>query len=155
MKRILLAIAMTLALPALILCQTNGKNAGKKGGSEQAVRQVINELAVALGKNDTATLDRIYAADYIVTNENGEMSNKQARLAAIKSGALKFESVVFSEINVNVYGNAAVARFRGTSKVQSSGGQPLGGDLRVTTTLVKMKGSWQVVVAHVTRINGQ
>ncbi|CAN5845876.1 hypothetical protein BH18ACT7_BH18ACT7_24410 [soil metagenome] len=63
MKRILLAIAMTLALPALILCQTNGKNAGKKG-DEQAVRQTINELTAALRNNDTTGLDRIYADDY-------------------------------------------------------------------------------------------
>ena len=155
MKRVLLTMAITLALPALILCQTSDKNAGKKGGDEQAVRQTINELAAALGRNDLDALDRIYAADYMVTNENGEMSDKATRLAAIKSGALKFESVVFSEINVNVYGDAAVARFRGTSKVQSSGAQPLGGDLRVTTTLVKTKGRWQIVAAHVTRANGQ
>ena len=150
-KRILLAIAMTLALPALILCQTNGKNANKNG-DEQSVRQTINDLAAALSRSDIAALDRIYAADYVVTNENGEMSNKTTRLAAIKSGSLKFESVVFSEINVSVYGNAAVARFRGASKVQSTGGQPLGGDLRVTTTLVKTNGRWQIVAAHVTRI---
>ena len=156
MKRILLMMVMMLALPALILCQTDGKNADKKGGDEQAVKQMINDLAAALGRNDVAALDRIYAADYMVTNENGEMSDKATRLAAIKSGALKFESVVFSEIKVNVYGDAAVARFRGTSKVQPSGGaQPLGGDLRVTTTLVKTKGRWQVVAAHVTRVNGQ
>ena len=155
MKRILLTIVMMLALPSLILCQTNGKNADKKGGDEQAVRKTINDLAAALGRNDAAALDRIYSADYIVTNENGEMSNKATRLAAIRSGALKFESVVFSEINVNVYGDAAVARFRGASKVQSNGEQPLGGDLRVTTTLVKTKGRWQVVAAHVTRVNGQ
>ena len=155
MKSVLLAVAMMLALPALILCQTNGKNAGKKGGDEQAVRQVVNELAAALGRNDLDALDRIYAADYIVTNENGVMTGKEARLAAIKSGALKFESVNFTEINVRLYGDAAVARFRGNSKVQSTEGQPLGGDIRVTTTLVKTKGRWQVVAAHVTRIAGQ
>ncbi len=155
MKQILFTMAITLALPALILCQTNVKNANKNGGDEQSVRQTINDLAAALGRNDVAALDRIYAADYVVTNENSEMTNKTTRLAAIKSGSLKFESVVFSEINVSVYGNAAVARFRGASKVQSTGGQPLGGDLRVTTTLVKTKGRWQIVAAHVTRIGEQ
>lgn len=111
-KRICLAVAMTFVLPALILCQTNGKNAG----DEQAVRQLINDLAAALSKNDVAALDRIYADDYMVTNENGVMSDKATRLAAIKSGALKFESVNFTEIKVNVYGDAAVARFRGNRK---------------------------------------
>ena len=152
--RFFLVVAMLFIVPALAHGQSS-RSANQKGGDEQAVRQTINDLAAALGRNDIDALDRIYAADYIVTNENGEMSNKQARLAAIKSGALKFESVVFSEINVNVYENAAVARFRGNSKVQSTGAQPLGGDLRVTTTLVKRKGRWQVVAAQVTRVAGQ
>lgn len=155
MKRILLTMAMMLALPALILCQTSDKNAGKKGGDEQAVRQLINDLASALSRNDVAALDRIYAADYVVTNENGAMTDKATRLAAIKSGALKFESVNFTDIGVRVYDDAAVARFRGNSKVQSTDAQPLGGDLRVTTTLVKTKGGWQIVAAHVTRVASQ
>jgi ketosteroid isomerase-like protein len=152
MKRILFVIAMLIAVPGLTLGQTGNK---KGGDEQQAVKQVINDLAAALGKNDVAALDRIYADDYIVTNENAVMTDKAARLAAIKSGALKFESVVFSEIKVNVYGDAAVVRFRGSSKVQSADAQPLGGDLRVTATLIKTKGRWQVVAAHVTRVAGQ
>lgn len=151
MKSILLTVAMVLAVPALVLCQ----NGNKKGGDEQTVKQVINDLAAALSKNDVAALDSIYAADYMVTNENGAMSDKATRLAAIKSETLKFESVNFTEIKVNVYGDAAVARFRGNSKVQSADAQPLGGDLRVTTTLVKTKGRWQIVAAHVTRVANQ
>jgi uncharacterized protein (TIGR02246 family) len=154
MKHILLTIVLLMFLPGLAFSQTNGKNAGQKG-DEQSVRQLINDLAAALERNDAAALDRIYAEDYVVTNENGETTDKAARLAAIKSGALKFESVKFSEINARVYGDAAVVRFRGASKVQSAGAQPLGGDLRVTTTLVKTKGQWRVVAAHVTRIAGQ
>jgi len=153
MKRILLTIAMTLVLPALVLCQMDDKNANKKGGDEQTVRQMVTDLASALERSDIDALERIYSADYIVTNENGVMSGKAPRLAAMKSGALDFESVVFSEITVNVYGNAAVARFRGNSKVKSADAQPLGGDLRVTTTLIKTKGRWQVVAAHVTRVS--
>ncbi len=49
-KQTLLAFAMMLALPALILCQTNGKNADKKGGDEQAARQTLNDLVVGLAK---------------------------------------------------------------------------------------------------------
>jgi len=70
-KRMLLAVAMTLVLPALILCQTNGKNANKKGGDEQAMRQTLDELSAALGKNNTDALDRIYADDYIFVGDTG------------------------------------------------------------------------------------
>ena len=152
LKQILSVIAMLIVVPVLAFGQTNRALKYQKNGDIQSVRQTINDLAAALSRSDIAALDRIYAADYVVTNENGGMTNKTTRLAAIKSGSLKFESVVFSEIDVSVYGKAAVARFRGVSKVQSTGGQPLGGDLRVTTTLVKTKGRWQIVAAHVTRV---
>lgn len=154
MKKIMMILMIVVGVSSIAFGQTKMSN-DKKGGDEQAVRQLINDLAAALSRNDVDALDRIYAADYIVTNENGVMTDKAVRLAAIKSGALKFESVNFTEIKVNVYGDAAVARFRGNSKVQSADAQPLGGDLRVTTTLVKTKGKWQVVAAHVTRIAGQ
>jgi len=154
MKRILLSIAMLLAIPAFAICQMNDKNAGKKGGDEQAVRQTINELAVALTNNDTDALDRIYGADYAVTNENGEMTTKAERLAAIKSGDLKFESVSFTDVKVRLYGEAAVTTYHINTKVQAKG-LPVGGNLRGTVTLVKMKGRWQVVAAQSTRIAGQ
>jgi ketosteroid isomerase-like protein len=154
MKHIFLTVVLLIVLPVLAISQTNGKNANQKG-DEQAVRQTINDLSAALERSDVAALDRLYADDYIVTNENGATQSKAERVAAIKSGALKFESVSFSDITVRVYDDAAVARFRSTSKVQSAGTQPLGGDLRVTVTLVKTKWRWQVVAAHVTRIAGQ
>lgn len=153
MKKIIMILMIAVGVSLVAFGQTKMSN--DKKGDEQAVRQIINDLAAALGKNDVAALDRIYAADYVLTTENGEMTDKATRLAAIKSGALKFESVNFTEIKVNVYGNAAVARFRGTSKVQSAGAQPLGGNLRVTATLVRTKGGWHIVAAHSTRVAGQ
>lgn len=154
MKRILLAMAMTLALPALILCQTNGKNADKKGGDEQAVRQTLDEIYAALGRNDAAALDRAYAADYTLVNENGVLTTKAPRIAAIKSGDLKYESVSFDDVSIRLRGDTAVAVYRAVIKGQSKG-QDIGGNLRVTATLIKMKGRWQMLAAQATRIAGQ
>ena len=121
---------------------------------EQAVRRLLNELYAALGRNDAAALDRIYADDYTLVNESGVLTTKAPRLASIKSGELKYESVSFDELNVRLYGNTAVATYHATNKVQFKG-QDIGGQFRVTVTLVKIKGRWQVVAAQVTRITGQ
>jgi hypothetical protein len=77
-KKILPAVALTLALPALMLCQTNGKNADKKSAGEQAVRQTLDELAAGLGNNDTAVLERIYADDYVFVGDTGLMDQSAA-----------------------------------------------------------------------------
>ena len=153
MKRILL-VATLVAASSVVFSQPAHSGANQKGNDEQAVRQVLNELAAALGSNDTATLDRIYADSFTFVGETGVLTTKAPRLAAIKSGELKYESISFDDVNVHMYGNTVVATFRVTSKGQSTG-QDLGGQFRVTATFVKMKGRWQEVAAQTTRIAGQ
>lgn len=153
MKQILLAIAMTLALPALILCQTNGKNAGKKG-DEQAVRQTLNDLAAALGKNDAAALDRIYADDYIFVGDTGMIMTKAERIAAFKSGDLKYESINIEVMKIHLFGDTAVAITRITTKF-APGLKFTDGKFITTATFVKIKGRWQLVAAGNTRIGEQ
>lgn len=150
LKRLILMTMVMLALPTLLLCQTNGKNAGKSGG-EQAVRQMINDLTATLGKNDAAALDRIYDDDYALTNESGVVTGKAERLAQIRSGEFKFESVSFDEVKIQMYGNTAVARYRGTTKAKFKG-EDISSSLRVTLTFVKIKGRWQLVAAQTTTV---
>ena len=153
MKRILI-VTLLVAASSFVFSQPTRSSPNQKGNDEQAVRQLLNETSAALGRNDTAALDRIYADSYTLTNENGVLLTKAPRLAAIKSGELKFESVAFDEVNVRLYGNTAVATYRVTSKAQFKG-QEAGGQFRSTVTLVKMKGRWQLVAAQTTRIAGQ
>ena len=150
-KRILLAMAMMLALPALILCQTNGNNA-KKGGSEQAVRQTLNDLAAALGKNDVAALDRIYDNGYTFVSDTGVLTTKAPRLAAFRSGELKFESINLDDVKIYVYGDTAVATFIVTSKY-APGVKSLGGKFMTTATFINRKGRWTEIAAQSTRID--
>lgn len=153
MKRILV-VAMLVAASSLVFSQPTRSGANQKGNDEQPVLQLLNEISAALGRADTAALDRIYADNYTLVNESGELTTKAPRLAAIKSGELKYESVSFDEVNIRLYGDTAVATYRVTSKGQFKG-QAFGGQFRATSTYVKMKGHWQLVAAHVTRITGQ
>jgi uncharacterized protein (TIGR02246 family) len=153
-KRMLLVVAMMLALPALILCQTSGKNADKKGGDEQAVRQVLNELAAALGKNDAAALERIYADGYVFVGDNGMTMTKTERIAAFKSGELKYESISHEVVGIRFFGDTAVVMTRFTSNF-APGSKIASGKFFTTSTFVKIKGRWQLVAAHNTRLGEQ
>lgn len=148
------ATLLLVAASAFVLSQPVRAGASQKGNDEQAVRQVLNELYAALGRNDAAALDRIYADDYTLVNESGVLTTKAPRLAAIRSGDLKFASASYDEVNVRLYGNMAVATYRVMIKAQSKG-QDVGGQLRVTSTLLKMKGRWQLVATQATSISGQ
>jgi ketosteroid isomerase-like protein len=153
MKRILIVV-MLVAAASFVLSQTTRSSANQKGNDEQAVRQLLNEISAALERSDTAALDRIYADDYTLVNESAVLTTKAPRLAALKSGELKLESVSFDEVNIRLYGDTAVATYRVTQKGQLKG-QDIGGQLRATSTYVKMKGRWQLVAAQVTRIPPQ
>ncbi len=150
MKLIILTIAIMIALPALIICQTNVKS----GGDEQAVRKVLNDLEAALGKNDRAGLDRIYADSYTFTSEKGVMTTKAQRLDAFKAGELKYEYMKFDDVNVRMYGDTAVATFTVRNKLIAMG-QSTEGTFRTTATFVKKNGRWQEVAAQSSTITVQ
>lgn len=164
MKRILLTAVIVIAASSLALGQKPDKTADKSkpvgekvaasSSVEQAVQQRLNELTTALGSNDTAALDHIYADDYTLVNISGAVTTKAQRLAAIKSGELKYESISFDEAKIRIYGDTAVVTDRTTVKLQDKG-QDLSGQYRVTLTFVKMKGAWQLVAAQNTRITEQ
>ncbi len=145
---------MMLALPALILCQMNGKEADKKGGGEQAVRQAISDLTTALKNNDLAALDRIYADDYTFVGDTGSIMTKSERLGAFRSGDLKYESISTEVLKINMFGDTAAAVSRITTKL-ADGGKFNDGTFIVTLNFVKIKGRWQLVLAGNTRISAQ
>ncbi len=153
MKRLLI-VAMLVAAFSFVFSQPTSSSANQKENDEKAVRQVLSEVSAALSRNDAAALDRIYADDYTLVNEYGVLGTKAPRIAAIKSGELKYESVSFDEVNVRLYGTTALVTYRVTSKGQSKG-QAIGGQFLATSTYVKMKGRYQLVAAQVTRIAPQ
>lgn len=144
-------MATLVAASAFVFTQPTRSIASQKGNDEQAVRQLLSDVFDALRRADTVALDRLYADNYFLVNESGVLTTKAQRLASIKSGELKYESLSFDELNVRMYGNAAVATYVVNSKGQFKG-QDIGGRFRVTTTYIKMKGRWQVVAAQVTSI---
>jgi ketosteroid isomerase-like protein len=147
----ILLLAALLILPAAASAQVNAKYTDQKSTAAQAVRQTLDELYAALGRNDAAALDRIYADDYALINESGERTAKAPRLAAIKSGEMKYESLSFADPAIQVHGDTAVATYRATVKAVSNG-KEVAGQMYVTTVFVKMKGQWRLVAAQATRI---
>src|SRR5688572_11322191 len=104
MKRILTAAVLFVAI-SLVFGQPAPAGANQKGNDEQAVRQALKELIAALGNNDTAALDRIYADGYTFVGDNGAMMTKAERISAFKSGELKYESVSHDVVSVRFFGD--------------------------------------------------
>jgi ketosteroid isomerase-like protein len=140
MKRILLAMAM------LVATTTFGFGQSK---DEQAIRQTLDELMTALNRSDVDTAGRIYADDYVIVLADGSTTTKAQRLGAIKSGDLKYQALVFDNLKIRQYGNAAVANYRTSGKsITRAGEQAVNSQAMVM--LVKNGDRWQVVSSQLT-----
>ena len=119
--------------------------------SEADVRKLFADVTSALNKNDTAALEKIYADDYVLINTDGSMQTRAERLATIKSGELKFDSLSYSDVAVRVYGDTAVVTAIATVKATNKG-KPLDQKQRVTQVDVKTKDGWRMVSAQTNEI---
>ena len=116
----------------------------KRTDDEQQVRQLEHEWIEAFLQGDTATLDRILADDFIFTDPEGKLLTKAEWIADMTSGELTFESIHIDDLQVRMYGDAAVANGRVTVKAQSKEGG-FDGRYCYTDMYVKRDGRWQAV----------
>jgi ketosteroid isomerase-like protein len=140
----LLLLAMTVLAPG----QT--QKSGPVQGIEATTQALINlesKWVDALAKADTATLDSIFADTYVDTDEHSHRSDKQGVLSVLKSGGLKVESIKLSDMQVYVYGEAAVVT-GSASQAGNFKGQPLTAAITFTDTFIRQNGKWRAVASH-------
>jgi uncharacterized protein (TIGR02246 family) len=154
MKQFMFTFVLVVAAFSPTLGQTTPTQTASAGGDEQAVKQFLTENAAAVGRNDANALERIWSDDYTFVNPSGAVLTKAQRLAELRSGTLKYQSVTPDEMNVRTYGNTAVATSRATIKGQNKG-QDMSGQYRVTSVLMKKDGGWQIVAQQSNRIAQQ
>ena len=140
MKRLLIITLSALLFSNLALAQT--EKAAQNSADEKAVTQLVHEWLDALVKADLATLDRIIADDYIVTNSDGSVLGKQSL-----DPLIKFESATVEDLKVRLYGEAAVVT--GTTTYKGSfNGRAFNSRGRFTDVWLKREGRWQVVASQ-------
>jgi ketosteroid isomerase-like protein len=152
MNRCIPHLAITMALLSSAFGQSATPPDSENSKSEQEVRQAIEKYRAALLQRDVPTLEKIWADDYVFVNASGEVLTKAQRLANIKSGATKLESINKEEnIAVRVYQNSAVATSRVAIKGKY-GGQSTSGQYRSTHVWVKGPEGWQLVANQLTAL---
>jgi ketosteroid isomerase-like protein len=141
-----------LVFSVAILAQTGAKPKGQT--AEQELLKLEQEWTNADLKDDWATMDRILADDYVLTDRDGEVSTKAQCLAYMKSGEDKYLTLVMDDMKVRVYGDAAVVTLRATIK-ETYKGEEISDVVRITNTWIKKAGRWQCVATHGSRIAGK
>ena len=143
MKKFLAVLALVGALvPGLALAQA--KPAAQT--AEQAVTALENAWLTAFTTGDTAWYEKNLAAGAVMTSEKGELRDKAATIARLKTQPFKGTSTGTVD-KVVVYGDTAIAIGVETDK-GTQNGKDASGTYRWTDTWVKIDGQWQCVASH-------
>jgi ketosteroid isomerase-like protein len=139
---------LLLAMGVLTPAQTQ-KNRPAQGtdATVEALIGIENRWVDALVRSDTATLDSIFADTYVDTDEHSHRSGKQGVLSVLKSGELKLASIKLSDMQVQVYGDAAVV-IGSSAQAGNFKGQTLAPKIIFTDTFIKRHGKWRAVASH-------
>ena len=148
--------ANTANKPANSASNTNTASApADPKAAEADITKVMDNITAALNKNDADAMDKIYADNYSIVNVDGSVQNKAQRLAALRSGEVKYTAFAYSEpsIRVSADGNSAVVigklSMKGTFK-----GKAMDGDYRNTLVFTKTKDGWKLMSAASNKIEG-
>src|SRR5262249_30582253 len=136
----ILFVAAAITAPA--------QNVSDEGGRVLALETAWGH---AIELKDTKALDQMLGSSFVAVEIDGTMSNKAEFLAGIKDPAYQPSQAVNEQINVQVYGNAAVVtgifRVKGVEK-----GKPYVHRERFIDTWIKQSQSWQCVASSATLI---
>ena len=120
--RQLLVITVVIFLAAAIAPgQAQGERRDQSRAIEQTIRKLDNERIQAQIHADAAALERIYADDFIGVGPSGTVRTKPQVISDFTSGDLKFQSITTDDVQVRVYGNAAVETGLSTMNGQDKG----------------------------------
>ena len=117
------------------------------GVTEKAIVALENQWLKSQQTNDSDLTATLLADKYVFTNEDGKVMNKAQSLADAK--ATKYTFADYENVQVTVFGDAAIAIGGGKFKGTDSSGKPMDSHVRFTDTWVKMPdGKWQCVATH-------
>lgn len=145
----LMALAM-LAL-ASASCAPLTAGAGSSVDTEDEIRRLESRLREAALAGAVAVLDDLLADDYTNTDAYGLVRHKAQVIADVQSGNYSFEAIDLDDINVNLYGDAAVLTAKRTVRGRTTRRDP-SGEFRQIRVYARRQGRWQAVMLQITRI---
>ena len=140
-------IALTL-LGVLVAVPTYAQKANAQEQEVLKASQVVNEAFLI--KKDRATMERLYADDYMYIHSNGTVANKTQDIAESLSPDQAWTAHKSDDLKVRTYGDVAVVT--GLSTLTGSSKGYVSGARRFTEVWVRRNGGWQMVSGQSTLV---
>src|SRR3954471_6398366 len=108
---------------------------------------VLRDWASAERKGDTAALDTLLAPDFAAIGPLGFTLTKNDWLERHSTAALSYDRFELDEVELRMYGDAAVALAR-QAGAGAYNGVAVPEALRMSVVLTRTTGTWQLALVH-------
>jgi ketosteroid isomerase-like protein len=119
---------------------------------ESIITQLELKWSLAIVNKDAAALERLLAKEFNGTTPTAQTYSREMAIADLKNGTYDVTMMDLDQIDVNVFGNTAVA-FTSQNEISTYGNQDFSGHYHYTDVWVKKNGRWQVVASHGSRFD--
>ncbi|MGA9305887.1 MAG: nuclear transport factor 2 family protein [Candidatus Sulfotelmatobacter sp.] len=115
------------------------------------IKQLEQDMGNAMVAGDIDKLNQIYADDWATVGSDGKTYNKESVVDDFKSGKEKLLSFENGPMDVQVFGNVAVAQ-GGVTEKRTRYGKDTSGEFVWNDLLKKRAGKWVVVRSSAARV---
>jgi ketosteroid isomerase-like protein len=150
MKKVIASVLFACVWVGPVLADSP-KSQSKDQAVIDAVKQVEQDMGKAMVAGDIDKLDQIYADDFATIGSSGKMITKQNLISDFESFHDKLEWFENGPIDVQVFGNVAVAQGSVKEK-RTHNGKDTGGEFAWMDLLEKRAGKWVVVQSASARL---
>ena len=140
MRRTTVILIVLISLTAFVSSQAQPKETS----AVDTIKQLEQEMGNGMVAGDVDRLSQIYADDFATVGSSGKVITKETLLADFKSFHDKLEWFENGPIDVQVFGNVAVACARVKEK-RSQNGKDTSGEFVWMDLLENREGKWVVV----------
>jgi hypothetical protein len=148
-------VFVLIGLIALWAVSAAAQTAASKKDAKIAAEltKIEKDIGQANVRRDKVFFERIEADEFIFTDSAGGLTTKAEDVASLDkpAGNLKLVSYEVDDVEVRVYGNAAVVTGRSTT-VSKGKEREVTSRSRFTDIFVKRGGRWKIVAGHSSRI---
>ena len=159
MRRFFLSALLAASLVGFVKAQdTSGDKPDTHDEAKKEILKLEHEKTQILEQSGSVAadwFDRYFADDIDYVGSSGSIGSKAQTVNGFRSGDLKMRSVQHDEYGVRVYGNTAIATYRGNDIMEHQGKVSDRVLVRTTDVFVKQNGVWRMVAHHVTPIRTQ
>jgi hypothetical protein len=148
-SRLLVALCLSFSVFVTVARQK------QRSSPEDELIRLEQTLARAWVERDRASIEKILAPEWSVTDGSGQVLSRETVLRdAFDRGSRAVESMQIDDVRLRLYGSAAVVTGRTTASGRVDGSQ-VKTRLRFTDVFVKTSTGWRAVASHACEIREQ